>query len=189
LLPRAEGWLPSYIQPADNMGIHVLRLSHRAFRDKRISTHCALVSRAFGAEKMIYSGERDHSMEESIRKVVKQWGGKFSVEYAHKWSDVIKAYKRKKWLIIHLTMYGLPVQNEIPKICRKNTLLVFGGEKVPMEVYHLADFNVSVTSQPHSEVAAIAIFLHEYFRGKELRKCFPGGKRIVPQRCGKKFTS
>ncbi len=170
--------------------IHVLRLSHRAFRDKRISTHCALVSRAFGADKIIYSGECDHSMEESVRGVVKQWGGKFEIEYKPKWRDVINKYKKDKWCIVHLTMYGLPIQKEIPKIRKKrNILLVFGGEKVPMEVYHEADFNIAVTSQPHSEVAAIAIFLDSYFQGKEYKKKFSGAKlKIIPQRCGKKFS-
>ncbi len=171
------------------MPVHVFRLSHRAHRDKRISTHCALVSRTFGAEKIIYSGERDRSMEESVRKVAKQWGGAFDIEYSERKRDVLKEYRAKGWKIAHLTMYGLPVQKEISKIRRsKNLLLVFGGEKVPMEVYHEADYNVAVTNQPHSEVAAIAIFLDRLFNGRELSKRFPGGKRIIPQKCGKKFA-
>ena len=171
------------------MSVHVLRLSHRAFRDKRISTHCALVSRAFSADKIIYSGERDQSMEESIRKVVKQWGGNFRVEYSPKKHDVIKEYRNKGWCIVHLTMYGLRFEKEIPKIRKKkNILLVFGGEKVPMEVYHEADFNIAITGQPHSEVAAIAIFLDGYFQGKQYNRKFPGGKKIIPQKCGKRFA-
>ena len=31
---------------------HVLRMGHRPERDKRITSHVALTSRAFGAEKM-----------------------------------------------------------------------------------------------------------------------------------------
>lgn len=171
------------------MQVHVFRLSHRAHRDKRISTHCALVSRAFGAEKIIYSGERDQSMEDSVRKVARQWGGAFDIEYSPRKNDVLKEYRAKGWKIAHLTMYGLPLQREVAKIRGvKNLLLVFGGEKVPMEVYHEADYNVAVTGQPHSEVAAIAIFLDRLFQGKELSKRFPGGKRIIPQKCGKKFA-
>ena len=135
------------------MVVYVFRLSHRIGRDKRISTHCGLVSRTFGANGIFYSGEKDESLEKSI------------------------------------TMYGLPVQKTIPKIrkVRKDLLVIVGGEKVPGEVYQLADFNISVTSQPHSEVAALAIFLHEYFQGMELTKKFNDAKRkVIPQERGKK---
>ena len=172
------------------MKVHVFRLSHRAYRDKRISTHCALVSRAFGAGRIIYSGERDHAMEDSIRRMVKQWGGPFGVEYSPKKRDVLKEYRSRGWKIVHLTMYGLRFEKEISKIrMHENILLVFGGEKVPMEIYHEADYNIAVTGQPHSEVAAIAIFLDGYFQGKQYSKPFPGGKMIVPQKCGKKFKT
>lgn len=33
------------------------------------------------------------------------------------------------------------------------------GEKVPRQYYQEADLNVAITNQPHSEVAALAIFL------------------------------
>jgi tRNA (cytidine56-2'-O)-methyltransferase len=68
----------------------------------------------------------------------------------------------------------------------KNVLLVIGGEKVPPELYELADYNVSVGLQPHSEVAALAITLDRYFAGKELRKKFKDGLKIIPKEKGKK---
>jgi len=37
--------------------IEILRLGHRKKRDARLSTHVALVSRAFGASKIYYSGQ------------------------------------------------------------------------------------------------------------------------------------
>jgi predicted SpoU family rRNA methylase len=37
-------------------------------------------------------------------------------------------------------------------------------------------------------VAALAIFLHEYFAGRELRKRFDGRLKIVPQEFGKKIS-
>ncbi|HDN90942.1 MAG TPA: tRNA (cytidine(56)-2'-O)-methyltransferase, partial [Candidatus Aenigmarchaeota archaeon] len=43
------------------MRIVVVRLSHRKKRDQRVSTHVALVARAFGAEGIFYSGEKDKS--------------------------------------------------------------------------------------------------------------------------------
>ena len=65
-------------------------------------------------------------------------------------------------------------------------LIVVGGMKVPGEVYDLADWNVAVTSQPHSEVSALAVFLHELFGGRELGAVFGDARlRIVPQTRGK----
>ncbi|MFH1978165.1 MAG: tRNA (cytidine(56)-2'-O)-methyltransferase [Candidatus Aenigmatarchaeota archaeon] len=171
--------------------IHVLRLGHRPFRDQRISTHCGLVARALGAEKIIYSGEHDSKLEESVAKVSSRWGGIFSISYDKNWKRVMESYKRKKFLVIHLTIYGLPVQEHIDKIRKsRDVLLVIGGEKVPGGVYEIADMNISVTNQPHSEVAALAIFIHEFYKGKELEKKFPMSKiKIIPQARGKKTVT
>ena len=164
--------------------ITVLRIGHRIKRDARISTHCGLVARAFGADEIIFSGERDTNLIKGLREVVKNWGGPFSVRYEKNYRNVIKKYK-KKACVIHLTMYGLKIENQVRKIRKKrNILLVIGSEKVPGEVYHLADYNIAVTSQPHSEVAALAIFLH---LSKKKEKKFRKAKlRIVPQERGKK---
>ena len=165
--------------------VFVLRLNHRIFRDKRISTHCALVARAFGAEKIFYSGERDKKLEESIRKTANKWGDGFGIEYVRNWKSFVEGFPGKK---IHLTMYGIPLPEKIREIRKeKNILVIVGGEKVPSEVYKLSDWNVSITLQPHSEVAALAVFLHEYFQGKEFRKKFKNAKvSVVPQERGKK---
>ena len=167
--------------------IIVLRLEHRPFRDQRISTHCGLVSRALGAEKMVYTGQKDESFESSINDVTERFGGKFKIEFSESWKKTIQLYKKKKFLVVHLTMYGLPVQKAIKKIRKsKNILLVVGGEKVPWEVYKIVDHNIAVTNQPHSEVAALAVFLDRYFDGKELDKKFSGKIKIIPQERGKK---
>jgi len=171
------------------MRVWVLRLGHRRVRDQRISSHCALVARAFGANGMTYSGDRDENLEKSIKKVVENWGGPFEIEYEKNWKKIIKNWKGK---IVHLTMYGLPIQdimNEI-KNCKKDLLVVAGSQQVPGEVYHLSNWNVSVTNQPHSEVAALAVFLDRLFKGKELKKKFRNVKiRIIPQEKGKKIQS
>lgn len=165
----------------------VLRLGHRVGRDERISTHCGLVARALGADAIIYSGDKDSGITESIRKTAESWGGKFSVSYEPNWRSVIKEHKRKGFAVLHLTMYGIPLQKKIKELRKKKKLLVIiGGEKVPSEVLHLADYNIAVTSQPHSEVAALALLLHEYFSGKELQKQFKGKLKIIPQERGKK---
>jgi len=168
--------------------ITVLRLGHRLGRDARISTHCGLAARALGANKIIYSGDKDESLIESVKDVAERWGGSFKVEYEKNWKEVTEKYKKRKYAIIHLTVYGLPVQNEVRKLRKnKNMLIIIGGEKVPPEVYDLSDCNISVTNQPHSEVASLAILLHEYHKGKELEKRFGKARiRVVPQKKGKK---
>ncbi len=168
--------------------ITVLRLGHRQKRDERISTHVGLVSRALGADEVIYSGEEDSGVLESINSVKNRWGGKLKISYEKNWKKVIKNAKKKKFCIVHLTMYGMPIKKKIAKIRKsKKIFLIVGSEKVLPEIYQAADFNISVTNQPHSEVAALAIFLHELQKGKELEKKFQKAKiHIVPQERGKK---
>ena len=168
------------------MGVKVLRLGHRPERDKRVSTHCGLVARAFGAKGMLYTGEKDPKLEASIQKVSAKWGGKFVLGHRASFGQALKGYRGK---VLHLSMYGLPVGKVIGKVRKaRDLLVVVGAEKVPREVYERADWNVSVTQQPHSEIAALAVFLHEYFRGKELK--FPGALlTIVPQGRGKLVKS
>lgn len=165
--------------------IKVLRLGHRLGRDARISTHCGLVARAFGASGIVYSGDRDGKMMDSVRCVTGEWGGSFSVRHGN-WKNTIKKFKGTS---VHLTMYGLPLQKKIKEIRNKrNVLVVVGGEKVPGEIYGLTNYNIAVTNQPHSEIAALALFLHEYFQGKELAKRFPKAKlKVVPKEKGKKI--
>ncbi len=163
--------------------VTVLRLGHRPFRDKRLTTHCALASRALGASCMVYSGEKDTSLEDSIRSVSRRWGGDFPIRYARNWRKELSAESTR----VHLTMYGLPFQKHIPKLRKSGPiLLIIGGEKVPMEVYHSADYNLSVTSQPHSEVAGLALFLDRLYKGKELLSIHRDAEiSVVPQKRGK----
>jgi tRNA (cytidine56-2'-O)-methyltransferase len=167
--------------------ITVLRLGHRLGRDDRISTHCGLVARALGADSIIYSGDHDGAVMESIRNTAERWGGKFSASYEQSWKKVLVSHRKRGYAVVHATMYGLPLQHAMEDIRKKRKILfVIGGEKVPAELYALSDFNIAIGSQPHSEVAALAVFLHEYFQGKELGKSFRGKLRIVPQARGKK---
>lgn len=167
--------------------ITVLRLSHRRVRDARLTTHVCLTARALGADEAVLSGERDENILESVSDVAKRWGGKFKIRYEEKWKKIVSSFKGVK---VHLTIYGMPLQEKIAQIREKsknrNLLVIVGGEKVPGEIYKLVDYNIAVTSQPHSEVAALAVFLHEYFEGRELEKKFPGAKlTVVPEEKGK----
>jgi len=169
--------------------VSVLRLGHRVSRDKRITTHCALVARAFGAERILLSGERDESVLKSVSSLVNEWGGSFSCSYEPSPLKFCRDFKSSGGTIVHLTFYGLPLSKCLPKIrSSKKILAVIGAEKVPFSFYELADFNVSVTSQPHSEVAALSVFLDRLYSSKELSLDFSEAKRrIIPSAMGKKF--
>lgn len=159
-------------------------------RDSRTSTHLFLVARAFGANGVLYTGRVDKALEERIQKVVDDWGGSFKLEHCNDWKSAVKEWKGNGGEIIHLTMYGLPLQKVIGRIrlSQKPKLVVVGGTKVPSEMYELANWNVSIISQPHSEIAALSVFLHEFFEGKELNRPFDRAKmKIAPQKQGKKI--
>ena len=96
------------------MSIAVLRLGHRLVRDDRTTTHVALVSRAFGCKK-IFMSDVDDSILETMKKVCADWGGskEFDIEIIQNWKSVINSWKRNKGIVIHLTMYGVNIENII----------------------------------------------------------------------------
>jgi tRNA (cytidine56-2'-O)-methyltransferase len=167
--------------------ITVLRLAHRIERDKRITTHCALVARALGAGRILYSGEKDGNLESSVKKVVGNWGGPFGIKHTKNYKKEIRGFMGTK---VHLTVYGIPFEKKIATLRKKkNIMVIVGGGKVPPEVYHMADYNLSVSSQPHSEVAALAVFMDRYFKGRELGKRFKKARlEVIPQERGKKVV-
>ncbi|RLG71080.1 MAG: tRNA (cytidine(56)-2'-O)-methyltransferase [Candidatus Iainarchaeum archaeon] len=164
----------------------VLRYGHRLLRDERVTSHAALVARAFGAKKMIYTYDRDESLERSIEGICREWGGSFKIEFEKDWRKVINRYK--DFCKVHLTMYGLPLNKVFDEIKKKDKILVIiGSQKVPAEIYRAADYNVSITLQPHSEIAALAVFLYKLFGDSIFEKEFKNAKRkIVPMAHGKK---
>jgi len=162
------------------MALDVLRLGHRIFRDQRLTTHVFLTARALGAKHGLYTGQRDTSMEASVKKASRMWGGRFTVAYR----DSPQCLHHFPGKIVHLTAYGLPFHRAIPVIKKEqNLLVVVGGEKVPPYVYERADWNLSVGTQPHSEVAALGIFLYAL---KGFSRFTKADRKIVPQKKGKK---
>lgn len=168
--------------------IVVLRIGHRPERDQRVTTHVGLTSRALGARGMLLSG-KDSGVVQSIRDVVERWGGDFFVRDGVKWKQCIRDWKGQDGTVVHLTMYGESiVDHETVLRNTEKILVVVGAEKVPGDLYGLADYNISVTSQPHSEISALAVFLERIFQGNELNLDFPGGRmKIIPSR-NKKTT-
>jgi len=170
--------------------IAVLRYGHRLVRDYRVTSHCCLVARAFGAKKVIIAGDEDKDLRESVEDIAKRWGGSFGVEFTDSWRKTLTEFRKKGFFSVHLTMYGLPLQKENKKLRRKKKiLLIIGSQKVEKEVYESSDANISVTGQPHSEIAALAVALDWLQQGKELDARFPKAKiSIVPQGKGKKVS-
>ena len=163
--------------------IAVLRIGHRINRDKRITTHVALVARAFGADK-IFITTKDKKIEDNINSICKKFGGNFQIETG---VDPKKIINHWNGMIIHLTMYGDEIGKSITKIDKTNNILIIvGAEKVTPYFFQKADFNISVGNQPHSEVAALAIFLDRYSHGKWIKKPFNGKIEIIPSDIRKK---
>jgi tRNA (cytidine56-2'-O)-methyltransferase len=166
--------------------IAVLRIGHRPERDQRVTTHVGLTARALGAKGMFLAGE-DKGVVESIRDVAGRWGGDFFITDGVRWKRCILDWKNSGGVVVHLTMYGRNLPDVEADIRMKEKILVVvGAEKVPGELFGLADYNVAVTNQPHSEIAGLAVFLDHLFQGRELSGDFPGAKiRVIPSVKGK----
>lgn len=172
------------------MTIEVLRIGQRVVRDDRVTTHVALVSRAFGASK-IYMNEINPEIKDTLSKVNKTWGSGFELEYIENWRALLKSKKKDGSKIVHLTMYGQNINSVYNKIAKeKQILVVVGAEKVPRDVYENADYNVAVGSQPHSEISALAIVLDRIQGGKQFDSKFDNARlTIIPSEKGKQVSA
>ncbi len=168
--------------------VTVLRLGHRPGRDDRMTTHVALTARALGADRAVLAGGASDAAD-TAREVTDRFGGPFDVAVREDWRPVLHGFEGH---VVHLTMYGEPVQTVAPALRRihadgRPLLLVVGAGKVPFEVYDRADHNVAVTNQPHSEIAALAVALDRLFEGRELdRGWVDADRRVVPRETGKR---
>lgn len=166
--------------------IAVLRIGHRIDRDKRITTHVALVARAFGADA-IFITTRDLQIKKNIQSVCKRFGGDFQVETGLDAKKIIKSWKGT---IVHLTMYGAELEEAVTNIdIDRDLLIIVGAGKVPSYFYQIADMNISIGNQPHSEVAALALFLDRFTKAAWQRKNFHGNIKIIPSIKTKKVLS
>jgi tRNA (cytidine56-2'-O)-methyltransferase len=173
--------------------VTVLRLGERASRDYRVNTHLALVARAFGVQRLVMTF-RDENVERSLDGVNRRFGSRCSMEYEKEWAGFIREWNG---YIVHLTMYGetLGKSMELLRgavsvdtdkcICDPDVLVIIGSEKVQRKVYELADINTSVGNQPHSEIAALSIFLDRLFEGRQFDMEYGGEWKILPDPAGK----
>jgi len=174
----------------DTPPVVVLRLGHRPGRDERMTTHVGLTARALGADRVYFESEAAGAGE-TVQEVTDRFGGPFDTEVLDSPRALLRDWEGS---VAHLTMYGLPideVEGEIREVHRREPLLVVvGAEKVPFSVYERADWNLGVTNQPHSEVAALAVFLDRLFCGRELDREWEGAsRRVVPEKTGKTVES
>ena len=153
-----------------------------------MTSHVALVSRALGCQK-IYMTYLDESISKTVNDINKRWGGKdqFEIEHVDDWKSLIRSWKKSRGVIVHLTMYGININDMLPQIdIKRKILVVVGASKVPREVYTMANFNIAIGHQPHSEISALAIFLDRLYNGTELKKIFKDAKiNIIPSKDGK----
>ena len=162
-------------------------------RDARLTTHVALTARALGASGFLLSDTKDETIRATVEKVTNSWGGDFFFKIGTSWKKSVKDWKTNGGVVVHLTAYGENMQksNVLRRISklRKDVLLIVGSQKVPKEFFskEISDFNVAIGNQPHSECAALAVFLDRFFEGKELTKRFRNAQiKIIPQERGKK---
>lgn len=160
----------------------VLRMGHRLARDHRVTTHVALTARAFGTDE-VWVDREDKELEDRVADLVARFGGSFQVRTGVSPRAAIRAWKGS---VVHLTMYGESLEEALPDIPHESDLLVIvGSEKVPGDIFERAGYNVAVGNQPHSEVAALAVFLDRFLEGEGLRRRFEGRLEVRPSARGK----
>jgi tRNA (cytidine56-2'-O)-methyltransferase len=154
-----------------------------------VTAHVALVSRALGASGIILADVKDEKVKATVEKTVANWGGKFDFEMGTPWKHVIKEWRSKGGVVVHLTVYGENIQTsdvmDRIRSADKAILIIVGSQKVPKEFFssEVSDFNVAIGDQPHSEISSLGIFLDRFYEGKELCMKFDKAKlRIAPQK-------
>ncbi len=93
-------------KPSDLPKIVVLRWGHRPQRDVRLTTHVALTARALCASGFILSDVEDSSIEQTVKKITKRWGGTFKFEMGTPWKKAVHDWRAIGGVVVHLTAYG-----------------------------------------------------------------------------------
>ncbi len=164
----------------------VLRLGYRKGRDPRITTHLALVSRALGATRFLLAGDEDEDLFANVASVNERFGGEMQCEHVGGGLGWLKRFSQVDagdglpGVVVHLTMYGEPYRQVIPQIRRDRPVtVVVGGAKVPGDVFEHAHYNVAVGNQPHSEVAALALFMEAWYGEGGTERHFPNARLVI----------
>ena len=168
------------------MVIEILRIGQRLVRDDRVTTHVALAARAFGASK-IYMNEVNPEIKDTLDGINKTWGGDFEISFIDNWKELVKRRKNDSVRIVHLTMYGEDINDIESRLEKeKDLLIVIGAEKVPREIFDLADYNLAIGNQPHSEISSLTVLLDIILKGKKFSTSVDEAQRkIIPTKQGK----
>lgn len=147
-----------------------------------------MVARAFGAEGVYISGIRDEKVLKTVDRVCEVWGGGFWIDFIENPLSLVKEWKKKGGVVVHLTMYGIPISEMLNDLnLERDMLIIVGSEKVPKEYYLESNYNIAIGNQPHSEVSALAVFLDRITKGAWERLKFQNAKLIIiPSERGKK---
>jgi len=134
----------------------------------------------------MYLHPPDPALAERIAAVGRRWGGEFAVVPVDDWKRLVRTFPGA---VVHLTMYGLPLERCLGRLARyRQLLLVVGGAKVPAQLYREATYNVAVGHQPHSEVAAVAVTLERLLGVPRPVRAGEAAQRIVPTARGKRVV-
>jgi tRNA (cytidine56-2'-O)-methyltransferase len=134
----------------------------------------------------MYLHPPDPELAARVADVVGDWGGNFEVVGAPEWKTVVRAANGP---VVHLTMYGRPLDEALPRLAgAREILVVVGGAKVPSDLYRLSDVNVAVGHQPHSEVAALAVVLDRLLGVPGPGRWERARLSVVPRARGKKVA-
>ncbi len=165
----------------------MVRLGHRQQRDKRITSHLGLTARAMGANHFVLCGDDDNNVLDTLKDVTETFGGEFTAEHHPKPLGFLRHFAKQGGKIVHLTMYGEDFEEKTSEIpIDTQVAIVVGGAKVPGEIYKLADYNIAVGHQPHSEVAALALFMSQMLGGVAPSSHFSGARlEVKPHPSGK----
>ncbi len=163
---------------------YMLRILSIGKETYQSNAELCLAARAFGAAGVVLSSRKDPKLVKYMKLTNSKWGGCFEVEFE---SNYMKALdKESSYKKVYLTRYGVPLPEVISTLrTYRNLLLIVTDKEAFSPAYMHADFSVSITAQPHSSASAIAVFLHEFYSGRELAMHFENARyKVVPSEQG-----
>ncbi len=136
-----------------------------------------LSARAFGASGITFAAQRENKRIVGLNKrIMKRWGGEFKVGFSRSIAETFK--DRRNYKIVYLTQFGEPL-NKVAHTLKayRNLLVVVSSKESIKSIIDRADFKVSISRQPNSATAALSVFLHVFFEGRELAVHFKNQKQ------------
>jgi tRNA (cytidine56-2'-O)-methyltransferase len=159
----------------------VLAIGRNSYQN---SIDLCVTSRALGASEITFIGKEDARLVNYIKSMDSKWGGKFKVSFAKSYNEFMKS--SDKAIKVYLTRYGTSLADKSAMMSTYKRIVLIVTDKENVEyINKIADFKISITSQPHCRAASIAVFLHEYYKGREPAMHFENAKyKLVPTEKG-----